>query len=204
MSMALTRHLLIFTRYPRFGTGKSRLAAGAGPGVALRFQRVMLSMLLLRLSRDPRWTTWLAVTPDRSGPWPRHIGIRPQGKGDVGQRMTRVVERLTPGPVVIVGTDSPRLRADHVARAFAALGKHDAVLGPASDGGYWMIGLRRRPRFINPFSAVRWSSKHALGDTLANLNGHTVAILDRLDDVDDIESLARSRHWDVCHAPRCG
>ena len=64
--MALTRHLLIFTRYPRFGTGKSRLAAGAGPGVTLRFQRVMLSMLLLRLSRDPRWTTWLAVTPDRS------------------------------------------------------------------------------------------------------------------------------------------
>lgn len=198
--MALTRHLVIFTRHPRFGTGKSRLAAGAGQGVALRFQRVMLSMLLLRLSRDPRWTTWLAVTPDRSGPWPRHIGIRPQGKGDLGQRMKRVVERLPPGPVVIVGTDSPRLRADHVARAFSALGNYDAVFGPALDGGYWMIGLRRRPRFIDPFHAVRWSSEHALDDTLANLNGSTVAILDRLDDVDDVESLARSRHWDVCHA----
>jgi len=118
--------------------------------------------------------------------------------------MKRVVERLAPGPVVIVGTDSPRLCADHVARAFSALGNYDAVLGPALDGGYWMIGLRRRPRFIDPFHAVRWSSEHALDDTLANLNGRTVAILDRLDDVDDVESLIRSRHWDVCHALRHG
>ena len=204
MSMVLARHLVIFTRYPRFGVGKRRLAAGAGSGAALRFQRVMLSIQLVRLSRDPRWTTWLAVTPDRSGPWPRHIGILPQGKGDLGRRMTRVVERLAPGPAVIVGTDSPELRADHVARAFAALGQYDAVFGPATDGGYWMVGLRRRPRFINPFRAVRWSSEHALDDSLANLNGHAVAILDRMDDVDDVESLARMRHWDVCHAPRHG
>ena len=202
--MALARHLVIFARYPRFGTGKSRLAAGAGPGVALRFQRVMLSTLLRRLSGDLRWRTWLAVTPDRSGPWPRHIGIRPQGKGDLGQRMARVVEQMPPGPVVIVGTDSPRLCADHVARAFGALGDCDAVFGPATDGGYWMVGLRRRPRFINPFRAVRWSSEHALEDTVSNLNGHSVAILDRLDDVDDVEGLARSRHWEICHAPRHG
>ena len=115
-----------------------------------------------------------------------------------------MVERLAPGPAVIVGTDSPELRADHVARAFAALGQYDAVFGPATDGGYWMVGLRRRPRFINPFRAVRWSSEHALDNSLANLNGHAVAILDRMDDVDDVESLARMRHWDVCHAPRHG
>jgi rSAM/selenodomain-associated transferase 1 len=202
--MALARHLVIFARYPRFGTGKSRLAAGAGAGLALRFQRVMLSTLLRRLSGDPRWRTWLAVTPDRSGPWPRHIGIRPQGKGDLGQRMARVAKHMPPGPVVIVGTDSPRLRADHVAHAFGALGNCEAVFGPAMDGGYWMVGLRRRPHFINPFRAVRWSSEHALEDTLANLNGHSVAILDRLDDVDDVEGLARSRHWEMCHAPHHG
>jgi glycosyltransferase A (GT-A) superfamily protein (DUF2064 family) len=164
----------------------------------------MLRTLLLRLSGDPRWRTWLAVTPDGSGPWPPHIGIRRQGKGDLGQRMTRVVKHMPPGPVIIVGTDSPRLRADHVAHAFGVLGKYDAVFGPATDGGFWMVGLRRRPRFINPFRAVRWSSEHALEDTLANLKCHSVAILDRLDDVDDVEDLARSRHWDMCHAPRHG
>jgi glycosyltransferase A (GT-A) superfamily protein (DUF2064 family) len=118
--------------------------------------------------------------------------------------MKRVAECLTPGPVVIVGTDIPRLRAHHVARAFAALGNCDAVLGPAMDGGYWMIGLRRRPRFIAPFRAVRWSSEHALDDTLANLRGHIVAVLDQLEDVDDAVSLARLRHWAVCHTPLKG
>ena len=118
--------------------------------------------------------------------------------------MARVVMQMPPGPVVIVGTDSPRLHSDQVARAFGALGNRDAVFGPATDGGYWIVGLRRRPHFINPFRAVRWSSEHALDDTLANLNGHSVAILDRLDDVDDVEGLARSRHWEVCHAPRHG
>src|SRR5436190_22172268 len=64
LSMVLARHLVIFARRPRFGIGKSRLAAGAGSGTAWRFQRVMLLTLLQRLGRDPRWTTWLAVPPD--------------------------------------------------------------------------------------------------------------------------------------------
>lgn len=198
----LVRHLIIFARYPRFGVGKSRLAAGAGWGTALRFQRVMLATLLQRLGNDPRWSTWLAVTPDRSGPWPAHIGVRGQGNGDLGQRITNVVKQMNPGPVVIVGTDSPSIRADHVWSAFTALGKCDAVFGPASDGGYWLVGLRRRPHFINPFHSVRWSTEHALKDTLANLHGYSVALLERMDDVDGVEELERMRNWDVRHAPR--
>lgn len=200
--MALTQHLVIFTRYPRFGNGKTRLAAGAGPGVALRFQRVMLSLMLLRLSHDRRWKTWLAVTPDRSGPWPYHVGVLPQGKGNLGQRMARIAKRLPNGPVVIVGTDSPDMRPEHIVRTFRSLGKHDAVFGPAGDGGYWSVGLRRRPRFIDPFRSVRWSSEHALSDTLNNLQGHSVALLDHLDDVDDVATLTRLSDWNVCHAPR--
>lgn len=200
--MAMTRHLVIFTRYPRYGSGKTRLAAGAGPGIALRFQRVMLSLMLNRLSRDRRWTTWLAVTPDRSGPWPNHVGVLPQGKGSLGQRMARIAKRLGPGPVVIVGTDSPRLRAHHIAHAFHSLGEHDAVFGPAADGGYWSVGLRRRPRFLDPFCDVRWSTEYALGDTIANLRGSSYALLDPLDDVDDADTLARLPDWNLCHAPR--
>jgi rSAM/selenodomain-associated transferase 1 len=200
--MALTHHLVIFARYPSFGSGKTRLAAGAGPGMALRFQRVMLSLMLLRLSHDRRWKTWLAVTPDRSGPWPLHVGIMPQGKGNLGHRMGRIAKRLSRGPVVIVGADCPKLRPEHIARAFRSLGKHDAVFGPAGDGGFWLVGLHRRRRFINPFRTVRWSSEHALSDTLKNLEGHSVALLDHLDDVDDVTDLTRLPDWNVCHAPR--
>lgn len=200
--MSLVRHLVIFTRYPRLGTGKRRLAAGVGNAVALRFQRVALFHLLLRLGCDARWRTWLAVTPDRSGPWPRWVHVVPQGDGDLGDRMARVAGGLPPGPVVIVGTDSPCIEAGHIARAFRSLGSHDAVFGPATDGGYWSVGLRRRPRFLDPFAGVRWSSEHALRDTLENLPNRRVAMLETLDDVDDAESLARSPFWSLLHGPR--
>lgn len=190
--MPLRAHLVIFARLPRFGAGKRRLAAGVGPVRALRFQRVTLALTLLRLGADPRWTTWLAVTPDRSVPWPPGFGVLPQGKGDLGERMARVARLIpAPGPVLIVGADIPGITTGAVARAFRALGDHDAVFGPAADGGYWAVGLRRRPRFQDPFRDVRWSTEHALADSLANLAGASVAMLDFMDDVDDAESLRR-------------
>ncbi|WP_036261753.1 TIGR04282 family arsenosugar biosynthesis glycosyltransferase [Methylocapsa aurea] len=200
--MSLRRHLVIFTRCPRYGAGKRRLAAGIGPVQALRFQRVTLSLMLRRLGADPRWTTWLAVTPDRSGPWPPRFGVLPQGQGDLGQRMARVAKVLPPGPVLIVGGDIPGIGAAAVARGFRALGDHDAVFGPATDGGYWAVGLRRRPRFLDPFEKVRWSTEHALADSLANLSGRSVASLEVLEDVDDVESLARQSPWEFLHARR--
>ena len=63
--MALQRHLVVFARELRLGRGKRRLASRIGAVAAIHFQRVALRALLLRLGRDPRWTTWVAVTPDR-------------------------------------------------------------------------------------------------------------------------------------------
>lgn len=200
--MPLARHLVIFARLPRLGTGKRRLAAGIGAVQALRFQRVTLALTLGRLGGDPRWTTWLAVTPDRSGPWPAGFGVLRQGKGDLGQRMARVAEALPPGPVVIVGGDIPSIVPAQVARAFRSLGKHDAVFGPAADGGYWLVGLRRRPRFQDPFTAVRWSTEHALSDTLANLADRPIALIDCLEDVDEAASLAHHPRWETLHVRR--
>lgn len=189
----MRRHLIIFTRLPRLGRGKRRLAAHVGPVEAWRLQCLMLTALLRRLGRDRRWKTWLAVTPDRSGPWPPALGRVGQGRGDLGRRMARVARSMPPGPAVIVGSDIPDLTASHVAKAFAMLGRHDAVFGPAADGGFWLVGLRRRPRFLDPFQGVRWSSRHALADTLANLAGMRVAMLETLEDLDDGEALARFR-----------
>jgi rSAM/selenodomain-associated transferase 1 len=189
--MALSRHLVIFARLPRLGTGKRRLAAHVGPVEALRFQRWALSSLIRRLGRDPRWTTWLAVTPSQGGPWPAGIPVIAQPKGDLGLRMAGVASMLPPGPVLIVGSDIPDIRPRHIAAGFAALGNHDAVFGPALDGGYWLVGLKRRPRFINPFDGVRWSTRHALADTLANLKGYRSTLIDTLDDIDDGAALGR-------------
>jgi glycosyltransferase A (GT-A) superfamily protein (DUF2064 family) len=104
--------------------------------------------------------------------------------------MQRIMECLPPGPAVIVGTDIPQLDVRHIAEAFRVLCNHDAVFGPALDGGYWLVGLRRRPRILSPFTGVRWSSSYALADTLANLEGCRVFCLAGLGDIDDARDLA--------------
>jgi glycosyltransferase A (GT-A) superfamily protein (DUF2064 family) len=115
---------------------------------------------------------------------------------------------LPAGPVVLVGSDIPALRAGHIARAFRLLGQHDLVFGPASDGGFWLVGARRlKPLPRTLFAAVRWSTAQALADTLAGLPaaistgfadtlaglpaGISTGLADTLDDVDDAQDLRR-------------
>ena len=188
-----TRHLVIMARAPRLGAGKRRLARDVGALAAWRFQRRMLGRVLRRLGGDPRWTTWLAVTPDRAvgkpAHWARRVRVIPQGAGSLGARMERPLRARPPGPVVVVGSDIPDLSAAHVAQAFRALGRHDWVFGPAADGGYWLVGARRRRAPWRTFEAVRWSSQHALADSLANLKGAKVALLEVLHDVDTGEDI---------------
>ena len=176
------------------GRVKTRLAAEVGVATAIRFARHSLAALLQRVTADARWSTLLAVTPDTTASsrlWPAGVTLTTQGSGDLGARMQRLFDRAPFGPVVIVGTDIPDLTRAHIAAAFRLLGRHDAVLGPAADGGYWLVGLRRRPRVLRPFRSVRWSTEHALSDTLANLHGCSVARLPTLCDIDTAADLAR-------------
>ncbi len=193
--MRSARHVVIMARAPRLGAVKRRLARDVGALAAWRFYRHGLVALARRLRGGGRWRCWLAVTPDRAlrGPWPAAWQVIPQGRGDLGARMGRLFQGLPPGPVVIVGSDIPDLGPAHIARAFALLGDHDWVFGPAGDGGYWLIGARRRPARRDPFAGVRWSSPHALSDTLANLSLARVAFLEELQDVDTGADLRRWR-----------
>ena len=199
--MTAARHLAIMAREPRLGVGKRRLARELGDLAAVRFQRLATARLVRRLGSDPRWRTHLVVTPGRAAyrralPKARGVEIRPQGRGDLGERLTRVVRTLPRGPVVVIGTDQPDVRPEHVARAFAALGRADAVLGPAADGGYWLVGLARRPAVRAPFTGIRWGGPHALADTLAAFRaaGLSVALLETLADVDTAADV-RPHHW---------
>lgn len=184
------RTLIVFARAPRLGRVKRRLARAIGDLAALRFYRRTLAALLRRVARDKRWRTLGAVTPDHAE-LPRLICIG-QGGGDLGKRMARALARAR-GPAVLVGADIPALGARQIAAAFRALGAHDAVFGPARDGGYYLVGTRRPSIARWMFARVRWSSEHALADTLANLKNRRVALVETLDDVDDAAGLARLR-----------
>jgi rSAM/selenodomain-associated transferase 1 len=183
--------VIVFARAPRLGAVKRRLARGIGAMGALRFYRGQLAAVLAALSRDRRWQTSIAATPDRARPrWPRRLPAAPQGGGDLGARMARAMRPHR--RVVVVGSDIPGIGRADIAAAFRALGRADAVFGPAEDGGYWLVGMGpRRP--AHPFAGVRWSCEHTLSDTLANFAGRRVALLRSLRDVDTAEDLAAIR-----------
>jgi len=174
--------VIVFARVPRLGAVKRRLARDVGDRAALRFYRGNLARLLRALARDRRFRTVLAATPDHVRVrWPVRVPVIAQGGGNLGHRMHRACSAYP--RVAIVGTDIPALGADDVAAAFRALGRAHAAFGPSDDGGYWLVALSpRRP--ARPFGGVRWSTAHALADTLANFAGRRVALLRTLRDVD--------------------
>lgn len=197
-SVSFAPRLIVMAKRPVAGAVKRRLAQGIGAAAAVRFYRTTLSHTLLRLGADPRWRTYLAVTPDLSladACWPSATMVTrvPQGHGDLGARMQSLFDRMPPGPVVIVGSDIPAIRPRHIAHAFRLLGRADAVFGPAPDGGYWLVGLKRRPGRLVPFGNVPWSSEQTLSGTLTNLRGRILAFASTLNDVDTAEDYKRER-----------
>jgi hypothetical protein len=104
--------------------------------------------------------------------------------------MSRVFDQLPPGPALIIGADIPAISTEHIKRAFKAIGGSDAVFGPAEDGGYWAIGLKRsRPHPASFLKNVRWSTEFALSDSIRTLPDHRIAKLDTLKDVDTAADL---------------
>lgn len=191
---AFARHLVVMVKLPVAGRVKTRLARGIGVGRAVGFYRAGLAAALGRVNQVRRWTTYVAIAPDVAvyePVWPISCRRIAQGRGDLGQRMQRVMDGMPPGPVVIIGSDVPEITSDHIARAFKMLESADVVIGPSPDGGYWLVGLRRRPRVARLFDRVRWSHAETLSDTLANASGLRVRWLEQLEDVDDAGDFAR-------------
>ena len=173
---------------------KTRLGRDIGMVPAAWWFRHQVANLLRHL-QTPRWDIVLAVSPElhlRATFWPAYLPRVAQGHGDLGARMARLLRLPHAGPVCLVGGDIPELRPPHIARAFAALGRADFAFGPASDGGFWLTGVRHpslAPAHL--FHDVRWSSAHALADSLATLGQRTHALTDRLQDVDRAIDLSR-------------
>lgn len=185
--------VLIFARAPRLGTVKRRLAAGIGARGALRFHRAMLFSLARRLRADRRLRPIVMITPDHARVPGLRLPLIGQGGGDLGARMARALARFPRRRVYVIGCDIPGIDAADILAARRALGRADAVFGPALDGGYWLVGLGPlRPARL--FTGVRWSTPDALADTLANVIARRVAFLPRRRDIDTVEDLWAPPH----------
>ena len=183
--------LIVMVKEPRPGRVKTRLGRDIGMVGAAWWYRHQTTRLLRRL-RDPRWDILLSVSPDgavsTSHFWPADLARAPQGAGDLGERMVRALAFGT-GPTLLIGSDIPGVGRGHIAQGFAMLNAAPSVIGPATDGGFWLVGLARphgMPEGL--FQNVRWSHPETLHDALPTLPG-PVAYADRLQDVDTAADL---------------
>ncbi len=185
-------------KLPVAGRVKTRLAREVGTVEALRFYRTTQATVIATLARQPFWQTIVSVSPDIgvTSPMLPHRATRmAQGGGDLGARMHRPMQQLPPGPVCVIGTDIPAVSPSDIRRAFQALGRSDSVFGPAEDGGFWLVGLRRRPRVVSPYAGVRWSQADTREQVIANLQrcGASIAATTTHSDVDNAADLMRFR-----------
>jgi hypothetical protein len=130
----------------------------------------------------------------------------PQAEGDLGERMRGAFDAAFAAGfrrVVIIGSDLPDLSAELLGRAFALLDGHQAVLGPARDGGYYLLGLRRPT--LEVFRGIAWSTGEVLAATVARLweMGIEPALLETLSDLDEAADLPPGwREWATAGEPR--
>jgi len=183
--------LVLFTRYPIPGMAKTRLIPALGPDGAAALHRRLTERALdtmqasglpmeLRVTGAPlpAFQAWLGETP----------ALVEQGEGDLGARMARAASGA---PVVLLGADVPDLSVRQIAAAAAALDHAQVVIGPAEDGGYYLLGLAAPLPFL--FEDMPWGTDVVLQRTLERLAAHGIVpvLLDTLADLDRPEDLAR-------------
>lgn len=195
----MNNRLVIFTRYPEPGTTKTRLIPVLGPEGAANLQRQMTERTL-RMAGDLQQKRRVSIEVRYEGGTDRllrdwlgdDLRLKEQGRGDLGERMARAFREsfgVGDSAVVLVGSDCPEITPDVLQAAFHALAEADLVLGPASDGGYYLVGLRRSIPHL--FVGIRWGDSEVLDKTLqiATEQHLSVRLLEELHDVDRPEDL---------------
>lgn len=199
--------LVIFARHPS-GRVKTRLVPPLTPEQALRLHVACLeSTARLAASLPGSIDKWLYLTPPGGRPGakerclrlPRSLRVRRQRGGDLGARLRRALRELGADGyrrVVFLGSDSPTLSPRRLRKAFAALLRADAVIGPARDGGYYLIGVRRGSgKQAEIFRGIAWGTRHAFRQTRTRLRkaGLRTTVLPLWYDVDVPADLIRLR-----------
>ena len=181
--------IALFARYPTPGAAKTRLIPALGPDRAAGLHRLLVERTLAAM-RSSGLAFEVRITGAAAAEFAAWLGsdvpLVDQGTGDLGERLVRAS-----APVILIGSDAPDLDAAHLRAAATALGRAAAVIGPAGDGGYWLLGLSRPMPSV--FTAMPWGSDAVAGETIARLarDGIDPVRLPMLHDCDRPEDLAR-------------
>lgn len=182
--------VVLFTRYPEPGRAKTRLIPALGSAGASDLHRRLTEQTLTQvrasgLRHELRTTGAPAAAFAR---WLGSVDVVDQGEGDLGERLARAGR---PYPTLFIGADAPDLRAAHLLAAADALARSPAVVGPAEDGGYWLLGLAQPIDGV--FGSMPWGTDAVFAQTLARLAAAGVepGLLPCLADLDRPEDLAR-------------
>jgi rSAM/selenodomain-associated transferase 1 len=179
--------IVVFAKQPVPGRVKTRLIPALGAEGAAKTARRMLDWtvrealatgLPVELCGDPDASAWFTPKPG--------LGLGAQGEGDLGARLSRAARRvLEAEPVLLVGSDCPELGRARLASAAQTLEEHDAVIHPALDGGYALLGLRRFHPSL--FSGLAWSTDSVAAETISRIEalGWRLQIGETLRDVDE-------------------
>jgi rSAM/selenodomain-associated transferase 1 len=188
----------VFAKYWQAGGVKTRLSAALGEQQAATVYQQFVLALLRRLAHTADRRTIVYWPGDRAAKFAEAAGAQwettPQDDGDLGARMHRFFQQAFDGGagrVVVIGSDSPTLPSEFIERAFSLLDDHDVVLGPSTDGGYYLIGAAGRVPPV--FDGVHWSTSSVWPQTIGRLEaaGLRYATLEVWYDVDDFEDLRR-------------
>ncbi|MEW6666315.1 MAG: TIGR04283 family arsenosugar biosynthesis glycosyltransferase [Thermodesulfobacteriota bacterium] len=196
-----SNQFIVFTRYPVPGKVKTRLIPALGSAGAAEFQRT-IAETTIRTARKAASVTGADVAVQYEGGTKRQMlgwlgpGLMflPQTRGDLGLRMYAAFEdafRTGYRKVLLFGTDIPDLSPRHLEEALEALEGKDLVLGPSTDGGYWLIGLKRQ---ADLYQGIQWGSEGVLRETLraAEQKGLSSHLLSPLTDIDTVEGLRKA------------
>ncbi len=188
--------VIVFARTPVLGTVKTRLASSVGDARALAIYQLLTAHVLRAICvADRRWTVTVAYTPDSTHSrtamleWLQAIECIPdlleaQSNGDLGVRMhSAITTALTrserqPGNhkrnAIVIGTDCPFVTAKTIDDTIEALRTSECVLGPALDGGYYLIGTSRGD--LPVFHQMQWSTERVFAESMTRLNEHNVSV----------------------------
>jgi len=203
-SMQLTDQLTIFTRYPEPGLTKTRLISALGEEGAAALQKKLTEKTIQKIEQLVKTSTIEPVICFEGGDlvsMQNWLGLdrfyQQQGHGDLGKKLIKAFgDAFSAGAqrVVTIGCDCPGLSKEHIGRAFDALYLKDLVLGPATDGGYYLIGIKYPLDAL--FKNIPWGTDKVFEETvsLAQQLGLSIEILEELHDVDRPEDLKYINH----------
>jgi rSAM/selenodomain-associated transferase 1 len=200
MKITHPNHIIVFVKYPQPGKVKTRLALHIGTQKVIKLYRAFVEDTLDKLDRGQNSVAVFFDPADKETLFKDWLGNRvyyyPQGTGDLGLKMKKAFDTLfnqKAEKIILIGTDIPQLTVEVIHEAFLLLESNEAVLGPSEDGGYYLIGFRRKTFESSVFHGIQWSVPDVFNSTMRRLDklNRSVGLLQAFNDIDTIEDLER-------------